>query len=148
MNDLFDNHAYQGIRHTSHAAAAGVLPKTGTQRRRVYDYILAQALRGATIDEIEEGMGVPVQAVGPRRRELEDAGLIIDGGKTRKTRNGQDAIAWVAVPIEDAVPLNRETKADKQAKRIAELEAEVESLKDQLHGYRYRDVVFPMQSGI
>ena len=54
---------------TSIAAAQKILPKTGSLRRKVYEYILNQGLRGATDQEMETTLntgGKPSTKLPPR----------------------------------------------------------------------------------
>ena len=46
----------QNAQSTSVAAAMKALPRTGSMRRKVYEYIVGQGLRGATDQEIEKAM--------------------------------------------------------------------------------------------
>ena len=76
------------VRHdhpdTSHAAALTVMPKTGTQRRRVLDFIGACGATGASDLEIQLGLRLNGNSERPRRVELVDAGLIEDSGVRRE----------------------------------------------------------------
>lgn len=47
-----------------------------------------------TCDQIEEFTGFAHQTVGPRLRELADAGLIERTDERRPTRSGRDAFVW------------------------------------------------------
>lgn len=62
-------HTITGHRHpaSSHAAAARVLPRTGTQRRKVLDLITSRGDAGATDDEVAALTGIPANSVRPRR---------------------------------------------------------------------------------
>lgn len=87
-------------RDTTRAAAARVLPKTGTQRRAVYDKILEAAdggFGGATDLELARGTGLGGNSVRPRRLELVEAGLVVDTGH-RRTANGSEHIVWGPTP--------------------------------------------------
>ena len=76
------------VRHdhpdTSHTAALTVMPKTGTQRRRVLDFIGSCGATGASDLEIQTGLRLNGNSERPRRVELVDAGLIIDSGIRRE----------------------------------------------------------------
>lgn len=91
-------HTYvrHNARGTSAAAAAAALPKSGTRRRQVYDFIWDQGIHGATDDEIILGLGIGHQSVGPRRLELVEQGHIEDSGERRLTIGGNPAIVWKA----------------------------------------------------
>ena len=92
--------AIPGKRETSRAAAQAILPKTGTLRRKVYDFIAWNRGFGATDGEIQATLNMAGSTERPRRKELEDAGWVRDSGRTRKTGSGHDAIVWLAcVPM-------------------------------------------------
>jgi transcription initiation factor IIE alpha subunit len=74
-----------------------VLPRTGSLRRKVYEYILAQGLRGATDQEIESTLKIDGNTVRPTRISLWKDGYIIDTGTTRKNNNDNDCIVWRTV---------------------------------------------------
>jgi transcription initiation factor IIE alpha subunit len=82
---------------TSIAAAEKVLPKTGSLKRKVYEYILKQGLRGATDYEIEKTLQIEGNTVRPTRISLVKEGYIIDTGTVRKNHHNNDCIVWRAV---------------------------------------------------
>jgi len=82
---------------TSRAAAEKVLPKTGSLKRRVYEYILYQGLRGATDQEIEKTLQIDGNTVRPTRISLVRDGYLIDTGTTRKNQHNNECIVWRAV---------------------------------------------------
>jgi hypothetical protein len=103
LNDLFDippgvgpDHAYRGKTDTSVEAAEIILPKTGTLRRRVYDMILRHSDFGATDYELQARLDLTGNTERPRRKELQDRGLIQDSGQRRPTPSGRASIVWVA----------------------------------------------------
>lgn len=77
---------------TSIIAAEAALPKSGTQRRRVYDAI---RVCGRTDEELSTLLGLPENSIRPRRTELVQDGFILDSGLTRPTRHGNPAIVWI-----------------------------------------------------
>lgn len=100
--DLDGEHAYTPVmpRDTTRAAAAAVLPRSGTQRRKVYDAILDAAERGyggATDLELTRATGLGGNSVRPRRLELVEAGLVVDTGH-RRTAEGTAHIVWGPTP--------------------------------------------------
>jgi hypothetical protein len=98
---LWDDHAYPGRTDTSRAAAERVLPKTGTQRRRVYDALLDASQwvdGGLTDDELVARLKLPANSIRPRRGELVEAGLVIDSGVRVLNDYGNMCIVWRAVP--------------------------------------------------
>ncbi len=79
---------------TSVAAAYKVLPRTGSLRRKVYEYILNQGLRGATDQEMEMSLKIDGNTIRPTRISLVKDGFILDTGTTRKNQHGNDCIVW------------------------------------------------------
>lgn len=87
----------RNAQRTSVAAALKVLPKTGSLKRKVYEYILNQGLRGSTDYEIEKTLQIEGNTVRPTRISLVKDGYIIDTGTTRKNHHNNDCIVWRAV---------------------------------------------------
>ena len=81
---------------TSEAAARAKVPTEGTDKARVLNFIATCADHGATDDEVEECLGMLHQNASARRRGLCLAGLVVDSGKTRKTRSNRSATVWIA----------------------------------------------------
>jgi hypothetical protein len=90
---------------TSRDAAENALPRSGTIRWNVYQYILGAGIAGATDQEVEQHLHIDGNTVRPSRKLLEKEGLIIDSGITRKNKKGNDCIVWKAVEI-NGVQLN------------------------------------------
>jgi transcription initiation factor IIE alpha subunit len=84
----------RNAQRTSIAAAQKVLPKTGSLRRKVYEYILNQGLRGATDQEMEITLNIDGNTIRPTRISLVKDGFIMDTGTTRKNQHGNDCIVW------------------------------------------------------
>lgn len=98
---LFDaavHDALGKVRHdhpdTSHEAARAVMPKTGTQRRAVLDFVSSRQEHGATDLEIQHALVMNGNTERPRRIELVEAGYLVDSGLRRRT-GGRDMIVWV-----------------------------------------------------
>lgn len=87
----------KNAQRTSIAAAEKVLPRTGSLKRKVYEYILSQGMRGATDQEIEKTLQIEGNTVRPSRVGLIKDGYIIDSGTTRKNHHNNDCIVWRAV---------------------------------------------------
>lgn len=83
-----------GRQATSRAAAAGALPKSGTNRARILDYITKAG--GATDEELELALNLSGNTVRPCRVSLVQDGWVVDSGKRRPVRSGNDAIIWCA----------------------------------------------------
>lgn len=88
------NVAPVGNRHPSTAkvTAEAALPRAGSKRRQVYDWIVRR--RGLTDDQIEYLTGWSHQSVSAARNTLLTDGLIEDSGERATTRYGNDAIIW------------------------------------------------------
>jgi hypothetical protein len=78
---------------TSEDAADEIKPAANTLRRKVYDYIVDQEA-GATDEEIQDALQMNPSTERPRRRELQQGGLIQDSGDRRPTRSGRKAVVW------------------------------------------------------
>jgi hypothetical protein len=72
-----------------------VLPRTGTQRARVLDAIRNAGRDGLTDEEVKDVLRLGGNSTRPRRKELEEGGLIVDSDKRRETSTGRAAIVWV-----------------------------------------------------
>lgn len=80
---------------TSREASLAVMPRTGTQRMDVLEFIVAAGDEGAIDEEIRNGIGIRYSSGCARRKELELGGWICDSGRTRPTETGNDSIVWV-----------------------------------------------------
>ena len=63
-------------------------------RARVLSLLRRQG--AMTLQQIEDALGWNGNTVRPRRKELESAGLVVDSGKTAKTKSGRNAVLWEA----------------------------------------------------
>lgn len=81
---------------TSREAAEEIEPTAATLRAKVFDFIKKHGSNGATDQEIQIALQMQGNTQRPRRKELEEAGLITDSGETRKTTSGRSAIVWIA----------------------------------------------------
>lgn len=94
---------------TSRAAAEAIAPHAPNLRDQVFDYIRAQGVKGATIDEVSIGMGLKTATVCPRFYELKGGAYgngetartfpvrIVPNGMKRETSSGHSAVCWIAV---------------------------------------------------
>lgn len=87
----------RNAQRTSRAAAEGVYPKTGTLRRRVYEYFYSRGLVGATDEEAQDTLHIDGNTLRPTRGSLVKDGYLIDTGTTRKNAKGHDCIVWRCV---------------------------------------------------
>jgi hypothetical protein len=83
---------------TSRAAAESMIEAAGTLRSKVRIYIVTEGYDGATDDEVEVALGLKSNTARPRRHELMERSLVMDSGRTRKTRSGRDATVWITAP--------------------------------------------------
>jgi hypothetical protein len=81
-----------GRQATSRKAAANALPKSGTNRARIFHYIKAHD--GATDEELEIALNLSGNTVRPCRVSLVNDGYVQDTGRRRQVRSGNDAIVW------------------------------------------------------
>jgi hypothetical protein len=91
----------EGKRATSRAAAASIPQgRAVAQWLRVLGWIVEAGERGATDEEIGEGLDLSGDTVRPRRGSLArpETGepYIADSGRTRPTRHGNRATVWTA----------------------------------------------------
>lgn len=89
------HHPDSGAPETERYAAIAQYPKSGTDRRRVLDFIAARGDEGATDEEIALGLNMRHYTAAPRRTELRDGGWVGDSGKRRPTTTGSPAAVWV-----------------------------------------------------
>lgn len=78
---------------TSVAAAKQIEPVSGALRRAVLAFIRDHG--PVTDEEIQLSLGMGANTERPRRRELQQMGMIQDSGKTKPTLSGRKAVAWV-----------------------------------------------------
>ena len=90
--------ARRDARRTSNAAAWAVLPRSGAQRRRVLDAVVAVArnpqIVGLTDVQLAHATGLPANSVRPRRVELVDGGWI-EPAQTTREHHGREHTVWV-----------------------------------------------------
>jgi hypothetical protein len=81
---------------TSKQAARLIAPKSGSDRERVLQTVLATwySEHGRTDEELQDILGMDPSTERPRRVELVEGGWLEDSGKRRPTRSGRQAIVW------------------------------------------------------
>lgn len=96
--DLFSPPApsFDNAPTTRAAAQTAIKPDAARLRGQVLAYIRSRGASGATDQEIQEHLDMSGDTERPRRRELQQAGLIVDSGQTRLTPSGRAAVCWVA----------------------------------------------------
>ncbi|NLS97978.1 MAG: hypothetical protein GXX96_38060 [Planctomycetaceae bacterium] len=88
---------------TRRAAGVAIRPDAARLRARVLEFIQRQGTAGATDLEIQAGLQMSGDTQRPRRRELQQAGFIVDSGDVRSTASGRAAVVWVATGTAAAV---------------------------------------------
>lgn len=81
---------------TSFEAARRAIGRSGTTRRRIYDYLMSNG--PATDEEISAILGIVPNTARPRRIELVQWGWAYDTGLRKDTTTGSRAILWGAQP--------------------------------------------------
>jgi len=82
------------LQRTSIEARRKIEPEIGTINRKVYEFIKARGLNGATDQEIETTLRLDGNTVRPSRGSLVKKGLVMDSGTTRKNIKGNECIVW------------------------------------------------------
>jgi hypothetical protein len=88
---------------TSREAAELIRDSAATLREQVYRYIGQQGDSGATDEEIQLALAMAGNTERPRRRELEEQGLVMRAGYTRMTTSKRRADVWIIVPEDDGL---------------------------------------------
>jgi hypothetical protein len=86
------NTTISGKRHTSRVAAERALPKSGTKRAIIFEFI--ERFNGLTADELQAMTEISPNTINPTIRGLVIDGWLIDSGETRLTRTQSPAIVW------------------------------------------------------
>ena len=81
---------------TAHIAAGANEDIRGTQRIAVMAHYRERGITGSTDYEPGEKLCILRTSAGKRRKELCEAGLIVDSGTRRPTDTGSTAIVWLA----------------------------------------------------
>lgn len=89
----------QAHSHTSIEAAEAIEASATTLRVRVYNAIVDAGLEGMTDQELQIALGMDPSTERPRRVELVERGLVVDGRRTRATRSGRQATVWIAALV-------------------------------------------------
>jgi hypothetical protein len=79
---------------TSHLAAFRVMPRSGTQRRRLLNLLVEAYPGGLTDEDFAERTGLSLNTIRPRRGELVRGGWAYATRERRKTQHDNDAIVW------------------------------------------------------
>lgn len=87
---------YQPHSSTSKLAALSNAPRSGTQRARILTYLVEQAERGATRQEVGQALLMSDDSVRPRIVELIEGGWAVKTDRQRRTSLGEMAEVIVA----------------------------------------------------
>lgn len=98
INPPADGHTYVSRKAspTSRKASIMALPRTGTQRQRIYEAIVRSGGHGMTDFEIATSLMIYHNSVRPRRLELAEGGFIAKAPFTRPNALGNECDVWVA----------------------------------------------------
>lgn len=96
MNEVNRNTVIRGKHALSGKAADAFFLKSGSWRKLVFDFIDRQGVNGATDQEIQEYLDKSGDTIRPTRKTLQQDGLILDSGRTRKNAGGNDCTIWVS----------------------------------------------------
>lgn len=80
---------------TSVAAASAAKEFAPLLRNKLLALLQRVGAYGLTDEEMQRELAMDANTQRPRRRELEQAGMVRDSGKTRETRSGRRATVWV-----------------------------------------------------
>ena len=79
---------------TSREAAEKAVGTAEAGRARVLACLVRHG--AMTLQQIEDALGWSGNTIRPRRCELEAAGLVVNSGRTAKTKSGRNAVLWEA----------------------------------------------------
>ncbi len=82
---------------TRRAAAASIRTDAASLRGKVLGFLILQGDTGSTDEEIQTALGMSGNTERPRRKELEQLGLVRDSGQVRATKAGRAACVWCAI---------------------------------------------------
>lgn len=91
---------FQDSSFSSLAAALEIMPSQNSIKGKVYHYILSCGDRGATTEEIANGLGISYRSVQPRTSEMQQGKkkLIYDtGGVRRSKETGKFITIWKVI---------------------------------------------------
>lgn len=95
MTTIDDNVVIYGSHANSRAAADNFLPKSGSWRRRIFDFLSTQGINGATDQEMQKYFDKSGDTIRPSRKSLQQDGFIVDSGRVRKNETGNDCTIWI-----------------------------------------------------
>lgn len=79
---------------TSREAAEQISVRLNPLQRQVLVYLIRQAEKGATDEEMQEVLEMSPNTQRPRRRELQLSGVVVDSGVKRLTNAKRRAVVW------------------------------------------------------
>lgn len=84
------------MRETSREAFEGIKPELKIKRKRVFEAIKSEGEKGATLFELVQKIGRPVNEISGRVTELAKQSLIQESGKRKNPDTERNAIVWIA----------------------------------------------------
>lgn len=89
------NVVIRGKHQNSSKAANNFVLKSGSWRKKIYDFVNNKGINGATDQEIQAYFDKSGDTIRPTRKTLQNDGHIVDSGRTRKNAAGNDCVIWV-----------------------------------------------------
>lgn len=89
---------------TSEDAARRIDGSVDAIRAMVLEFMRKAGEDGVTDQEAQVALSLTGNTQRPRRRELEDAGFVVDSGRTRKTLSNRSAVAWKVTEMGMTMP--------------------------------------------
>ena len=83
-----------GAAPTQREAAILAYPRTGTQRRRILDFLIGAGEHGATDEEMQKALDMNPSTQRPRRVELVEGGWVERTDRRRRTSSKTPAAVW------------------------------------------------------
>jgi len=105
--DVDDYYVGKGLPSTSHQMMRDALPKVGTRRRKVWDFIDSRGHYGATAEEVGLHFAWAHQTYSSAVSMLKRDGHLLRSGKKRRTTAGNDADVMVTPQHYRALKLRR-----------------------------------------
>ena len=87
--------SFENGQPTSEEANILASPFKDLVRNEVWSYLANRGEQGATDQELEVALDRPGNTLRPARREQVKLGIVVESGRTRRTRSGRRAIVWI-----------------------------------------------------
>ncbi|MBX9609715.1 MAG: hypothetical protein K2Y51_26130 [Gammaproteobacteria bacterium] len=86
---------FQRDSETSRQAAEEIRPRAQSYRAACLGFVYGRGRAGATNEEVGKALGMKIQTVCPRMKELREAGELVDSQMRRETESGRAAVVWI-----------------------------------------------------